>query len=298
MTEEEIGKLIIQTGSVVLILCLIFSSFPYNSDKSTAYPDNFTFIGTRANDTVNYTQMALDFVEEHYPNKTYEVVSNSTIIPYRETGISYEYVVIDIIPGEDSPEDSVGVTVRHDTLNTEFGQEQYMKDYNEYWDNLPNYYKKMWKEGRVIILEYYGYYPEINDPALETYNASFIIYYEITSQTLLTSFMEENNFVYSIKNTTTGSPYLITNLSLNNILLIANQTYVQHVEHDIEIQFIPASSNGDGELSIPQLIGISIVALASIITILALIKYIKRNKKIYFKGGKGDVAHVQTKEKI
>jgi len=231
--------------SKVLVTVLIVSLFPIGC-ASTAKdsPDKYVFpthnLETRANETVNYIQMALDFVQEYYPNKTYEIFNNSTWTPYPETGYQYEQIEIDIIPGNNSPEDTILVTIRHDTLNIEFGQEQYIRDYEDWYNLLPGYYKKMNSDYRKRIVDIFGYLPLITDAVSESYQTNFTIYYTQANQSVVISYLQAEKQNYSIiKTPYNNSSYIIANMSLQKCLLAANQSFIQQVGINTIIDFKP-----------------------------------------------------------
>lgn len=235
-------KAVVGTLVILLVGSNIFSVVGASEgERVNCKTFEFNHIQTpKANDIVNYTQMALDFIQENYPNKTYYVFNNSTWIPYPETGYHYEQVEIDIMPGNSSPKDTVIVTIRHDTLNIEFGNEQYQRDFDEYYNSLPLYYKKMGMGSmyRVMIRERIGYLPNITDPASESYRTNFTIYYTPENQTKVVSFLRETNQNYSIvKVASNNDSFIISNMTLKNCLVTANQSYVQNVGIYVLINF-------------------------------------------------------------
>jgi len=236
--EESVWKALV---AVLAIAVIVVGGAGGGGGVVIAEQSNFkSEVGTRVDDTVNYTQMALNFVGEYYPDKNCSVFNSSVRIPYSETGFSYQQIEIDITPGASSPFDTVIVTIRHDTLNIEFGHAQYIQDYEEWYDLLPAYYKKMDSDYRRQIVENFGYLPPVTDTSSESYRANFTIYYAQANQSAVISYLKANKQNYSIVETNfNNGSYIIANMSLQGCLLTANQSYVQQVGINAIINFNP-----------------------------------------------------------
>ena len=216
--------------SVVFFLCVIFSSFQFISHDSREFSiDNYMQFGTRQNDTVNYTQLCLDFIQENYPDKTIERYNSYIEGPDRETEFTYTVITAHLYPGETPSGDPVQVSIRHDTLNIEFGTEQINTDWEVYYIALPIYYKKINNIGRQNIIFKIGYLPMIDNPIAMNYSADVTFFCSPMNQSkIIMKFQEmELDYYFEYEGEIEINDTIIANITLGDILALSNENYVE-----------------------------------------------------------------------
>ena len=183
--------------------------------------------GTRANDTVNYTQLCLDFYNLEYgaDNNT---VASSSLRTTVETGVNYSIVVIRHTL-EDGRINHTIVSVNHETQHIEFGDRQIQRDYQEYVANLPRPYPKTDQYTRQLLLFHFSELPSIDDAKDLDYVC--IVYFSANISDYEELMDGLNNSGYSVNRTEMYDYAVIVsvdNVSLHDYLRIADENYVIH----------------------------------------------------------------------
>lgn len=176
--------------------------------------------GTRADE--NYTDLCVNFISIHYPDKTIENIRYHIDGPDKETGISYTVLVADLYPSDNPSGDPITVSIRHDSLNCEEGTDQIERDKQEYIDSLPSYYKKIVYWGREAIVFHIGYLPDIGDEALMNYSANVSFSCSVENQSDLVELIKDHGGEIISE----GNTSVRTNLPLGDIVEISNEDIV------------------------------------------------------------------------
>ena len=90
-------SLILSVVSFLFVFFILTSSFPSivtdgNTTDSGVFKINY-ISGTRANDTVNYTQLCLDYIRTEYDNNNISLLNTDERIT-EETGVNYTVVTV------------------------------------------------------------------------------------------------------------------------------------------------------------------------------------------------------------
>jgi len=186
---------------------------------------------------INYTQMALNFVQKCYPNHFFHVFCSSTSAPFPETGYCYEQIEIDTMPGKTSPKDTIIVTIRHDTLNMEIGNNQYQRDYDQYCNNLHPCYNKMTPFLRSFIASKIGPLSSSEPTSTDQINVTITV-----SDKDILHFIKNFNFPIAFINSTSpisDSILLGASVEISSLIQLANNPYIKSIDLNCMIQMNP-----------------------------------------------------------
>ena len=223
-------------GKGMKIMAGIFMFLFIISNFSSVYAMKPTTQSFAIEMSIDYTQIALEYIKDCYPNKIYNVYNTSTWMPFPETKYYYEQVEIDMIPGSKSPKDTVLVTIRHDTLNVEIGNNQYQRDYDEYCKNLPAYYKKLTPTLRAYLTSKIDTVSSSALAAKEQINVTFLI----SKEGISSLFSEYNTLVFLNTDTSTNDSLLLGGfVEISSLAHLANNPYIKFIDFNYMIQMNP-----------------------------------------------------------
>jgi hypothetical protein len=221
-------------GVLIMMILLMCNLFPFiidnsaNNETTILINDTRNFTSNNGNNETNYTQMVLDFIQEHYPNQTVKLSDTWKYVTY-ETNVSYTVVEATVYYDGIESVDVVTASINHVTKHIEFGREQIQRDYQEYVNSLPIYYQKMESGFRTDIRDDVGFLLTINESKNFSlrYDAVFIInatdlrkmYDAMDIVGAGQEHIEEVNWLY-------GAKSVRINLTLYQTLFIANHSFV------------------------------------------------------------------------
>lgn len=150
--------------SFLFVFFILTSSFPSivtdgNTTDSGVFKINY-ISGTRANDTVNYTQLCLDYIRTEYDNNNISLLNTDERIT-EETGVNYTVVTVSWLLEDGGLEYEI-VSINHLTLNIEIGTDQIDEDYDMYVSMLSPPYNKMNWYSRGIFIDHFGSFPSLS----------------------------------------------------------------------------------------------------------------------------------------
>ena len=227
---------------IVIVMSSVSSSISQKvvASSTTCNDDWIQNAYIETNNTINYAQLCLDFIQENYPDKTIERYNSYIEGPDRETEFTYTVITAHLYPGETPSGDPVQVSVRHDTLYIEYGTEQINTDWEEYWNVLPDVYKKFSKILREVMVQNVGnladYFSQSHH--FDSYNITFIVdswnLYEMIENIM--TYTDSYNIIQN--NTESQQIHIKSRLLLIEILNLTSLSYVKSVLSNINATFV------------------------------------------------------------